>query len=131
MILENAKITFLINENGATIELKDSNSAISFARIKLNVKQLCAAMGRIAYTPCEVELFGLDKVGKKLGIDRLEFEIPQKWIQGKRISNAALNQLALKACPEGWEHDNRFGSQSSFFSKDGKEYARVTIRRWV
>lgn len=30
-----------------------------------------------------------------------------------------------------WVSDNYFQSQDSFFSKDGKNYARAVIRRWV
>jgi hypothetical protein len=47
------------------------------------------------------------------------------------------NEVAVKAAAEyvaknrpGWIARTYFGSQNSFFTKNGKQYARCTIERW-
>ena len=53
----------------------------------------------------------------------------------KGVSWHDRTRLAAEAfkpfCPVGWTSDDYFGFQHSFFMKDGEEWARVTVRRWV
>lgn len=130
MKLENGKITFLIDRDGATIEIEDGNSNTMFAKIILTPEQLCQAMSRQAFTPCSLEVKGLDRVGKKHENKDHVFELPSEIFRNKENA-LALFQLAKKTTPEGWIPDNYFSSQNSFFSKDGKNYARCVIRRWI
>ncbi len=128
--LENPKISIFINQEGTTIELHDSKSATKFATIKLTNDQLASALSRLSHTDCSVELVGLDKVNKEMKWQYYVFEINQEI----RKSNAALNQKCLKCLQDDnmtdWIPDSYFGSQNSFFEKDGKYYARATIRKW-
>lgn len=123
------KITFLVNyDQDTTIQLHDPVSSITFAEVHLTNDQLAMALSRLGYTPCKIELRGLDKVGKKMIVDKLEFEMPlYTFSTRKEIAYAEADRV----CPEGWEADLYFGSQNSFFKKDGKEYARTTIRKWI
>ena len=68
------------------------------------------------------------KLNKKLEHKRFVFKLPP--VDGWRDKETA-KEIIQKVCPEGWKPDMGFNSQDSFFSKDGKEYARTTIRRWV
>jgi hypothetical protein len=123
----NGGITFLINEDGATIELNDVASGTTFVKISLDVQQLAEMLSRRWGTPCNIETYNLDVVGKKLTTDRLEFELPKcNYKNQKKVAY----KKALEICPEGWEPDNYFNSQNSFFRKDGKEFAQTTIRKW-
>lgn len=129
MKLENSRITILVNSEETIIELFDYKSFITFARIKLTPEQLSSALSRMSHTACKsVEVIGLDKLNKTLEHEVLEFEIP--YVSYKE-RDAVAAKIATEQCPEGWEPDNYFGAQGSYFTKDGKEYARVTIRRWV
>lgn len=128
----NGNITFLINEEGAELDIQDEISREHVIKIRLTASDLCAIMGRHAYHPCNIEYGNLERVGKKLVVDQLVFEV-NKWFYNYRKEEdlAELNELADKACPEGWIADRYYGSQNSFFTVGEKHYARVTIRKWV
>lgn len=129
MKLKDGRITFLISQESTTIQLKDNESSITFAEIVLTPEELSSALSRLSFTTCKIELHGLDKVGKKMETGSHIFEI-QESIRGTKFEGE-LYALAKTTCPKGWEPDCYFGSQNSFFSDNGRQYARVTIRRWV
>lgn len=119
------------NGYGLEIELHDDISGTNFAKIFLDSKATCEALSRLARTECtKAEVKDLDKVGKKQEIDHIKFKFSNKPYYGEERRRLAYEE-ALKNCPEGWEVDNNFGSQNSFFSKDNEDWARATIRRWV
>lgn len=130
MKIKNASITILINKEQATIELHDEDASITFAEIILSPEQLCSALSRLSHTSCKLTVGGLDKIGKKMEHKELIFEITEDLGYGKERYKIA-EQLANKACPKGWSSSNYFGSQGSFFVKNGKQFARCTIRRWI
>ena len=130
MELNDGRITILVDENGCKIEIKDNDANVTMVRVNLTVEQFCQAMGRLGNTKCEkLEVFGLDKIGKKMENKHFEFPFDRKCEWSER--GEVAYEEALKVCPEGWYPDKYFGSQNSFFIKDGQEYARVIIRRWV
>lgn len=124
----NGKITFLVGQEQTTIELIDDNASTTFAKITLTPEQLSSALSRIAYTECDIEVFGLDKLGKRMEHKKFDFEIP-KDIDKKEL--VKLSQELIDKENEGWISDGYFSSQDSFFQKDGKNYARCMVRRWV
>lgn len=127
MELEQATISILVGSEETTIELHDKKSGTLFCRATLTPEALSKCLSRTAYVECKVVVAGLDNLNKKLVVDKLEFEI-SKTSYEKKKDNAY--DTALIACPPGWEVDNYFGSQTSFFTKDGKNYARATIRKY-
>ena len=120
------QISIRFDKSGLTIEVYDKNSSITFLEASLNPEDSCAALGRLFMVPCVLDVKGLDKIGKKHENSTHEFEIPDR-----RIDKEVLYKLAVESCPDGWKPDNYFNSQNSFFQKDGKQFARCTIRRWV
>lgn len=128
MKLDQAQITILVGRESTTIELHDRKSNITFARVKLTPEQLSGALSRTARTECETEVFGLENVNKQMEMKDFTFEIPPEL---SSRSTEILKQIALRECPEGWVPDYYYGSKTSFFHKDGKKYARTTIRRWI
>ena len=133
MKIEDGRITILVSGERITIELKDSESSTTFCKIELTAEQFATALGRLSYTRCEsMELFGLEKLGKKLENKYFEFEVLD---DTSGSTQPYLNQECLRALKkagmEEWVSDNYYTSQNSFFNKDGKKYARVTIRRWT
>ncbi len=123
----NGSITFLISERGATIEIEDRASSVEFVRIELDVQQLAELLSRRSNLPCNIETRCLEKVGKKMVMETFEFEIPKVEYEHRKAVAVAESR---KQCPKGWEPDTYYGSQNSFFTKDKKEYARTTIRKW-
>lgn len=123
------KISILISRDSTTIEVRDANASVTFARIKLTPEQLSEALARTMYTDCSIEVHGLDKIGKTHESETFVFEIPPMPLGTKR-DEKELQALAQSQLSDGWVADFYFGSQNSFFRKDGKDFARVTIRRW-
>ena len=128
MKLDNGKITILAEKKGVFIELYDSDSCISFIDIKLTSEQFTTALSRMGHTPCTIEYRGLDLIGKRMYHKDFEFEMPVDYDSTYR--DEIVVSRAKKLCPEGWEPDLSFSSRDSFFIKDGKSYARTTIRKW-
>ncbi len=88
------------------------------------------ALSRLSHTHCKFEAFGKDNLGKDLEHKRLEFSYDDDG-HYNHPTKAVLKELADKACPEGWSHDNYFNSQGFFFTRDGKAWAQTRMRRWV
>ena len=124
-----AKVTVLFSHDGMTIEVDDSDAVITFCKIELNQEQTCQVMSRLGNVECKCEVFGLDKVGKQREREMIEFPIGVVGYGIERKKLAALE--AKKHCPVGWEPDGYFGSQNSFFEKEGVAWARCSIRRWA
>jgi hypothetical protein len=130
------KITILINRDSTTIELVDDVSDVRFLEIKLTPEQLSAALSRMSMTDCEFITRGLDVIGKRHEWKTFEFMIPENVLvldlskdksgYAERLANHADTLLS-----DGWKAEGYFGSQNSFFEKDGENWARCTIRRYV
>ncbi len=58
------QITLLINREETVIEITDILSKVTFAKITLTTGQLASALSRSADTPCKINIYALDKVGK-------------------------------------------------------------------
>ena len=129
MKIENAKITMLINRDYTEIEIHDSDANTTLARVKLTPEQLSMILSRQAYVECECNTGDLKKIGKKHENKYFEFEIV--YSKSKEDLILACNEALFQQEMHEWESDNYYGSQNSFFSKDGKDYARTVIRRWV
>ena len=128
------KITILINRDSTTIELVDDASDVRFLEIKLTAEQLSAALSRMSMTDCEFTTRLLDVIGKKHENKTFEFKIPDTLNSNRYRNKSADSQLADYAdtlLSDGWKAEGYFGSQNSFFKKDGENWARCTIRRYV
>lgn len=131
MKIQNGAIDILIGTESTTIKLYDRDAGLAFAHVTLTPEQLSAALSRQSRTDCEIEVHGLNNVGKKMENKTHEFELPVDFTSNRIDSRGALYEQAVKTCPDGWIPENYFGSKDSFFTRDGKNYARVTIRRWI
>ncbi len=123
----NGSITLLFSPDGLTIELQDKASSIRFIEIELDPQQVVEAFSRRSRTPCNISCRGLEKVGKRMVMGNLEFEMPEHNYTNRDI---IAKQAAERACPVGWESDMYFGSRDSFFRKNGKEFAKTIMRKW-
>ena len=132
MIID-GKITILIGPDCTKIEIRDSEAAITFVRIKLTPHQLSEALSRIKDTPCEIKVNGIERVGKIHECESFEFSIPDSIETSKYCSGyrGLVKDYAQKICPYGWTSDATFNSKDSFFDKEGKPWAKCTIRRWI
>lgn len=135
MKLKKGAITFLVNQGRTTIEIHDHESNITFAEIRLTDEQVVQMMSRLSFTDCDISVFGLDKIGKKMESTSFEFELPEGFKRNNGDNDNVLNRVCWDALKKSafstWEPQLYFGSQNSFFSKDGKQYARTVVRRWI
>lgn len=134
MTIVNGQITFLINQEDAIIEVHDKDASVTFVRIQMTPNQLSKALSRLTHTECEsMEVFDLDKVGKRLEHKELTFFVSTDvYIIGGQPLKKEARRLAKQACPDGWEPDLSFSSRESFYRDwQSNVRARTTIRRWV
>jgi hypothetical protein len=129
MKIKDARITILCNHDHVTIEVEDRDANTEFVKITMTPKQWCEALSRAALTKCKAEVCGLDRIGKKHENRPLEAPMPDGVGRDERKDIAA--DAIAKVLPDGWVSDDYFGSQGSFFIRDGKPWCRTTIRRWV
>lgn len=123
------QLTLLINRDYTEIEVHDKNANTCFTRIRLTPEQLSAALSRQGYVDCELQVYGLDKIGKTHECKSFEFAIPPDL--AKTSKEKELAELAQSQLTDGWVAEEYFRSQNTFFEKDGVQYARCTIRRYV
>jgi hypothetical protein len=117
-------------DDAIEIEVRDKASSTIFLIMTMTREQFInAAMNRLGCTDVkEAEVYHLDRVGKKMEMGTLTFEIPDWGYTGNLPETI---KLAYKNCPDGWIPDTSFSSQGSFYTgDDGKRYARTTIRKW-
>jgi hypothetical protein len=123
-----AQITVIATyEDSIRISVYDKASGKSFLEMDLTREQFVnAVLNRLGNTDVKsAEVFHLDLVGKTMEIERLEFEITV-W----HDKQSAI-KIAQEICPEGFTPDLSFDTNTSFYDKNGKYYARTTARRWV
>ncbi len=123
------RISMLVNREETTIKIKDDKANVTLAVVSLTPEQLSMILSRQVDVECEIEVGNLSKIGKTHECKSFEFEIPSE-IRGRK-SDSELQEIAQSQLSDGWVADGYFGSQNSFFAKDGKQYARCTIRHWV
>jgi len=123
------QITFLINRESTTIEVHDDDACTTFVSITLTPEQLSAILSRQSMVECELDVRGIEKVGKKHECRNFEFEVT--YSKDDKDLSVACEEALFKEGLYEWVSDNYYHSQNTFFKKDGKQYARTTIRRWV
>lgn len=129
------------HEDGLKIEIEDANANIRFLDIEFDQKQTLRAMSGVKGAKATLKVRGLEYIGKKHENATFEFKIPQaakgldRYQDRKQywetLCKIGQIQIESERPNEGWILDNYFGSQTSFFSKDGEDYVRGRIRRWI
>lgn len=131
MKLEKGKISFLVSNGETTIEITDASASVNFVKVTLTNEQLAQMLSRLMYTECEVEVFGLERVGMYHQNTDFVFDVPE----GTNSSSKGLPEMCRAAMDaaglQEWVADNYYQGQHSFFTVQGQRKARITIRRWV
>ena len=77
-------------------------------------------------------MFGLDKVGKKMEYKSVEFKVMNHESYDTKLLKRRAREAAKEIYGDSeWTPDLHFNSQDSFFTKDGEEWTRTIVRRWV
>ena len=115
------------------ISIEDRDASITFAEVELTAVDFADLLASRSDRPCKITVRNLKNVGKTMERgEQLVFVVP-KDMRYERSSDRKddLIKLAEEACPEGWLFSSYFGSQDSFFSKDGVTYAQTNTYRWI
>lgn len=125
-----SRVTSNMDDDYISIEIRDGPSRQTAFRGRMSLRDFALLVTGRGDMPAEAEWFGLDRVGKRLEIRHIEFPIPTNAGYGERRKRIAISEAA-RHTPDGWSADTYFGAQDSFFCKNGEDWARTTIRRWV
>ena len=123
------RITLLIDSDETRIEIEDDNANTRFCKIILDPTQTIKLLSRQASVKCELEVKGIDRIGKTHENKDFEFPVITDTSQGGLMHdcNIALFNDGMNE----WVSDHYYNSQNTLFKKDEKQWARTTIRRWV
>lgn len=126
------EVTFLLNTDGAKIEVYDQDANVCILKIDIGPEEVLKMLGRQGHVKCDARVYdnNFAKIGKTHENKDFVFEIENRPYSA-RYSDQELKELADSQLTDGWVSDCYFGSQNSRFTKDGKEYARAVIRRWI
>jgi len=125
------KIDIYLSEEGLKIRVHDKNAGVCICNVTLDPHQTLQALGRLAHTSCEVEVFNTGFIGKTQEHEKFSFVLPEGSDYKTRKELAKKKALELLE-GTGWIPDNYYASQDSFFTdSQGLSCARTFIRRWV
>jgi len=115
-------------KSAISIRVEDCVSGIEFMDLEIPLAGFAEALTGLAMVDCDADVRALENVGKQHEHEIIEFRVGDvNWDQ--RQVNACL--MAHKATPPGWYPPTYFGSQHSFFERDGEQWARGNMERWV
>ncbi len=129
-LISEGKLTANIQNDDLILEIEDDASHLNSLEIRISLAEFMQALGRLAYRPCRVKYYLSENIGKKMEHSYLIFEIPENLYWTKKHKQELI-ELANTHCPEGWESDNYFEGQASFFKEGNKFFAKTVMRRWV
>lgn len=89
------------------IQFRDELSRVRFLDIEMSLPDLMKALTGQAEMPIEMQVRGLENVGKVKETKRLDFEVTD-------TNREAAADLAPAYADEGWQADLYFNSQDSF-----------------
>jgi len=109
------------------IGIYDDDANIRFCEARIKYAYFAQLVTGLAHVDCDLEVIGLQNVGKKREWKKLEFPFDGAPFYAKDEARKEM----VKHVPEGWTASGHFGSQNSFFQREGIGWARTTIERWV
>lgn len=118
-------------ESYVSIEITDERSHIGFCRIKISMTEFGNAITGLSFRPCELDLLGLEKVGKFR-----EYKEEVIYISSPSLLTSLKEKAAEVLAPyeiDGWigSRDDLINHHRQFTKDDGKSYARVGFVRFV
>jgi hypothetical protein len=116
---------------GMSITLGDSNANADIIKIQIEAADLIRLFANQANVPCKFIAANLDKIGRYHKHKTFEFPLPKNFEKIKYTDRkTTAYKIAVELAPKNYEPDSNFSSQNSFFEKDGKPWARCTIRKY-
>lgn len=117
-------------EKEIRIDLSDTDACLNkFLEVSIGLSEFAEILTGLSRVDCDIEVRGLQNIGKIREHKTFEFELPRDELGNvrKEMAKTVLSNII----PEGWSSTDAFNSQGSFFYKDGTPWARAIIVRWV
>lgn len=112
-----------------SLTVQDESSRAEFLEVRISLVDFTKAITGQGHMPVRFTTKGLDVIGKTKEQKELVFSMGEDGITKNDKDIAEYH--AQSYADEGWIASNYFGSQNSFFTKDGIRYARTTQFRYV
>lgn len=109
------------------VEINDANSSITFIVAEVSLADFAQAITGLACVPMSFEAQGLDKVGKKLQLKRINVVLPSS-------DHEQIEAVVAEHEVEGWLGDvsDTKNHHNIFYSQGVRSpIAKVSYRRWV
>jgi hypothetical protein len=119
-------ITLVVLKEKAILTIEDSNSFRKIVEIELSSQQFYNIF-RQMHVDCKVKLQNLDKIGKKLEVKKVVFEISKDDYINKNDKN--LIKHAKSLVTDEWFFDEE--PVRIHLNYSGKYFAEINVRRWV
>ena len=123
-----AKVTISrCSDDTIRIRFEDIASSIEFAEVTMTPEAFGSAITGLSSQDAELEVRGLQFVGKQRINELRQIECPLKTYDRKEMEN----WLRDNAQEDGWMVNTYLGSQSSIKHKDGKTILNYSVTKYV
>jgi len=101
------RVTSNVEDDFITVELKDSNSSTTFARAKISFSNFSKAITS-QIVDCEIDVLGLDKIGKKLETKRIDVYFPKNYSSKTDPDDKIIENVLSEFEIDGWKGDKSY-----------------------
>lgn len=125
------KVGLRFSDEGIIISIEDEEARVNFVEAIVPIENCMRLLGGHYRVDCELDVGGLQSVGKKMEHKQYIVMLPETatYKDRKELAKAAIE---AELAGTEWVSDNYFGSQRSFFvGTNGRQYAQTTVRRWI
>lgn len=123
-----SKTTDNRNNKQIRITIEDDTSSINFFEGRMSLENFMEALTGLGFVDIEFAVRGLENIGKTRERKTVEINLGKTDYDG--LKELALSE-ARKLESDGWVCDGYFGSQSSFYRKNGDTICRANFVRYV
>jgi hypothetical protein len=123
-----AKVTISrTSQDKVVISIVDDASRLQFVEVSMEPEAFAYAITGLAYRPADIEVRGLEFVGKTHVREQRTIECPLN----THDKSTLRKWLEDNAQEEGWLLDTYLGSQTSITRGDGKTILRYAVDKYV
>ena len=111
-----------------SLTVKDVSSKIRFLELEIKLDDFAKILTGLSEVECDMKIRGLEFVGKKKEMKNFEFLVGVQEYSNRKESAFSIAKGLVQS---GWFVREYFDSKGSFFIKDGEDWARTIIYRYV
>lgn len=116
------------SDDSVRIGITDDASGIDFVEAIMTKEAFASALFGLAYVPVNIDVIGLEHVGKKRIYEKRTVVCP---LDGWADRETLRKWLEDNCEEEGWILDSYLGSQSSISYKNGKTVLHYGVTKYV